>query len=92
MDITIPILISICSLGFSVYIFLRNGNRDEATQITTVIIKLEAIAEGITEIKSDVRTVKDDIKELRERTAKLEASASSAHKRIDFLEGKGEPR
>lgn len=90
-ELSPAIIISLCSLGFSVYIFLRNSNKENASQITSIIVKLENIAEGITEIKADLRSVKDEIKELRERLAKCESSASQAHKRIDMIE-KGEMR
>lgn len=88
----IPLLISGLALLFSAYQFVKATEKEDTSQITTVLIKLEGIAEGITEIKSDIRTVKDDIKELRERVAKVEASASSAHKRIDRVEGKDDLR
>ena len=34
--------------------------------MTTVIVKLENIGDGVTEIKSDLKNIKDDIKEFRE--------------------------
>ena len=47
----------------------RNNKCDDkydATQLTTVIVKLENIGDGVTEIKSDLKNIKDDIKEFRE--------------------------
>lgn len=78
-----PILISAVALVFAWYQYLRTAHSDDTTQITTVIVKLEAIAEGITEIKSDMRNIKEELQDLRERVAKVEASTTLAHKRID---------
>ena len=60
--------------------------------MTTVLIKLESIAEGIVEIKSDIKNVKQEVESLRERVAKVEASASSAHKRVDAITGQEKDR
>ena len=79
----LPILISAAALCFAAYQYVRNGHKELDTQMTTIMIKLESIAEGIVEIKSDIKNVKEDVQALRERMAKVEASAASAHKRID---------
>lgn len=84
----IPYIISALALLFSVYQFVRASEKEDTGQITTVLIKLENIAEGITEIKGDMRGVKEEVNSLRERVATVEASAKSAHKRLDGIEGK----
>lgn len=81
----VPILISIVALLFSAYQFIKATEKEDTTQITTVLIKLEGIADGIAEIKADMKNVKNDIRQLYERLAKVEASASSAHKRLDGI-------
>ena len=60
--------------------------------MTAIMIKLENIAEGIIEIKNDLKNVKNEVQNLRERMAKVEASASSAHKRIDNVVGQEKDR
>ena len=90
----IPIIISVLSLvlsaivGFSA-IASRNtqDDRHATSQITTLIVKLENIADGINEIKSDMRNVKNDIQDLRERLVIVEQSSKSAHHRIDLMTG-----
>lgn len=84
----IPYIISALALLFSAYQFVRASEKEDTGQITTVLIKLENIAEGITEIKGDMRGVKEEVNSLRERVATVEASAKSAHKRLDGIEGK----
>ena len=65
----------------------RKDNREETTKdvtaMTTVIVKLENIAAGVTEIKGDFKSMKMDFEGLRERVAKCEESTKSSHKRMD---------
>ena len=88
-------IISLCSLIIAMVVAfsnIRNKNyvndRESASQITTLIVKLENIADGINEIKSDMRSMKNDVDDLRERLISVEQSAKTAHHRIDTLEGK----
>lgn len=90
MTIEVALVISAVSLAFSIYQGItsmkRNRTTDDkndAAQLTTVIVKLENISAGITDIKSDMRNIKDEIKDLRDRIIKAEESAKSAHHRID---------
>lgn len=93
MTIEVALLISGISLAFGIYSGIsnlrRNQNSDvkkDASELTTVIVKLENIGTGISEIKSELTNVKNDIKESRERIIKLEESAKQANKRLDALE------
>lgn len=86
----IPVAISALSLVVSVIVgfsAIRSRNstdtKQEASQLTTLIVKLENIADGVNEIKADMRNIKDDVKELRERVIVVEQSTKSAHRRID---------
>ena len=98
MTIEVALLISGISLAFGIYQGVSNMKRNQksddkkdASEMTMVIVKLETIGTGITEIKADMSNVKDDIKETRERLIKVESSAAQAHKRLDTLESrKGE--
>ena len=67
----------------------RNKNADmrkDATDLMTVIIKLENIGAGVTEIKNDISSVKSEIRDARDRIIKVEESAKQAHKRLDFID------
>ncbi|AZK48781.1 hypothetical protein [Paenibacillus lentus] len=93
MTIEVALLISGVSLAFGIYQGVSNMKRNaktdiqsDASQLTTVIVKLENIGNGITEIKSEMTNVKNDIKESRERIIKVEESAKQAHKRLDSIE------
>lgn len=93
MTIEIALVISAVSLGFGIYQGVSNlrrndrqDNRAEATQITAVIVKLETIGEGVNEIKVDMRNIKNEINDIRERLTKVEESTKSAHHRLDGME------
>lgn len=83
----LPYYVSAIALMFSVYQFIKQNTKADASQITTVLIKLENIASGIAEIKADLKSVKAEVQDLRERIAKVEASAAQAHKRLDTMIG-----
>lgn len=94
MMVDVPILISALSLLVAIIVAIvsiRRGNADHdkqsASQITTLIVKLENIADGVNEIKSDMRNVKNDVQDLRDRLIIVEQSTKSAHHRIDGLTG-----
>ena len=92
MTVEVALVISALSLGFGIYQGVSNMKRnqrvdnvEDATRMTTVIVKLESIGTGISDIKADMRNVKDEVREIRDRLIKVETSAKSAHRRIDEL-------
>lgn len=95
MQIEVGILLSVLSIGIAAVVAVTNIRRNarhddqqQATELTTLLVKIENINNGINEIKSDVRGMRTDIQEVRERLVKVEQSVSTAHSRIDKLEGK----
>ncbi|MCX7817538.1 MAG: hypothetical protein N2317_08555 [Syntrophales bacterium] len=93
MTIEVAILISSVSVAFAIYQGMTNmkrnqkaDDRSEASQLTTVIIKLENIGTGVTEIKKEMSILQKDIKDDHERIVKVEESAKSAHRRLDVCE------
>ena len=73
---------------FAFYNARKQNEHKEAENKTTVLIKLENIGDDVKEIKSEVKDVKIDMNNLTERLVKVEASAASAHKRLDGLSTK----
>ena len=91
-EIELALIISALSLVFGVYSGMtairRNNKKDntrEASEMTMVIVKLEDISSGISEIKTDLSNVKGDIKEITERLIVAEQSIKQAHKRLDEI-------
>lgn len=90
MTIEVALLISGISLAFGIYSGISNlkrnnkqDTREEAAQLTTVIVKLENLGTGIAEIKNELAGMKNDTRELRDRIIAVEQSTKQAHKRID---------
>lgn len=88
MTIEVAFLITVVSIFCTKYSASRNAKKDtqaEQAEQTTIIVKLETIATGITEIKNDMRSVKNDVQEHDRRITRLEESRKQAHKRLDDL-------
>ena len=93
MTIEVALLISGVSLAFGIYqgvSNLRRNNRtddkNDATQLTTVIVKLENIGNDGTEIKSDMRNVKEDMKDINVRLVRMEQQVKVLNKTV-FKDG-----
>lgn len=91
MQIEYAILASVVSVAIAIFSFMRTMKKDsseDASQMTTVLVKLENIQQGINDLKADVSSIKNDIKELDHRLTIEEESLKSAWKQISLL-GKG---
>lgn len=85
----IPLCISAVSLILAIYTYLHKENKDNTTELTTVIVKLENIGAGIADIKAEIASLKNDQKDDHDRLIKTEASLASAWKRISELSANG---
>lgn len=85
-----PIIISAVSLLLAWYTFNHRENKDMTTELTTVIVKLENIGNGIADIKAEIASLKNDQKDDHDRLIRVEASLATAWKRINELGGIGE--
>lgn len=94
MQVDVIIIISFMSLLVAVAVGITNirrnnatDDRQEASETTTLIVKLENINDGVNEIKSDMRNLRNDVQDLRDRLIMVEQSTKSAHRRLNTLEG-----
>lgn len=92
MSVELAMVISVLSVTFGIVSTIYNikrGNRkdttEEATQMATIITELKSISNGIDEIKKEISSIKNDVKENRDRTTRLEESCKQAHRRIDEI-------
>lgn len=92
MEMYITLLISFVSLLFGVYSGIssmrrsaRAEHKQDVSELTMVIVKLEDISVGISEIKNDMNNVKGDIRDLTERLIVAEQQIKQANKRIDEI-------
>ena len=89
MTIELALLISGVSVAFGIFAGISNLRRNQklddkkdATEMTTVIVKLENINDGVTEIKSDLKNIKDDIKEFWEWKATATQQIKTLEKNV----------
>lgn len=79
----IPYAISFLSLLLALYTFLSRNNKENTSELTTVIVKLENIGNGISDIKKEIANIKDDQREDHDKLIVLETSLSSLWKQFN---------
>lgn len=93
MSIEVALAISILSVFFAIFFGVLNMRRNqksddkrEATDMTTVIVKLESISADTNEIKNDIKSVKADVRHNSESIIRIDESLKSAWKQINELQ------
>ena len=88
-------IMTLISIAFAIFMGVINMKRNksvddkkEATELTTVIVKLENISNDTKDIKNELRSVRNEVGELRERVIVTEQKAGSLHKRVDGYESR----
>ena len=90
MEFNTGVLIALIGCVVGLAGWLRNHDTDnekETSNMTTVIVKLENIRVGISDLKSDLKMTVEDLQGIDRRLTIVEQSAKQAHKRIDELKG-----
>ena len=68
---------------------LKTETKEDTTQMTTIIVRLETIMAGMAEIKTELRSeianIKNDLKETTEKGIKVEQSDKAAWRAIDEI-------
>lgn len=92
IEISTAIIISVLSLGFSVFMGMKNSKRTDKKDIeervrenTRINMKLDNINSTTQDIKSELSSVRTDIQKHNDKIIILEQSCKQAHKRIDEL-------
>lgn len=86
-------IIALGALIVTIIVSLTNSRRgaktdaaDQARQNAELSVKLDSAITGISDIRVDIRGLKNDLAAQGQELARVEASTASAHKRIDELE------
>lgn len=94
MVVEVSLVITLISVSFAVLtgiLAIRRNNRMDdqkyQSEITTVIVKLENISDDTKEIKEQMRGLDDKVQSLDRRITIVEAKATSAHNRLDYVDG-----
>lgn len=89
---TLLSVFSVAIAGICLVLSWKKGNKaedqKEASEITTVIVKLENISNDTKEIKNELRNVRNEVGDLRERVTIAEQAAKSLHHRVDAIENR----
>ena len=86
----VPIAVSIISLLLAGYTFLSKNNKENTTELTTVIVSLDNIKSGIADIKAELNSIKSSQKEDHDKLIRVEESLKSAWKQINKISGANE--
>ena len=93
IEISTAIIISVLSLGFSVFMGLKSNKRTDTKDIeervkenTRSNMKLDAISNNTTDIKNEVSEMRKEINSHDSRIVKVEESVKSFHHRLDGIE------
>ena len=93
IEVSTAIIISVLSLGFSVFMGLKSNKRTDAKDIeervkenTRSNMKLDAISNNTTDIKNEVSEMRKEINSHDSRIVKVEESVKSFHHRLDGIE------
>lgn len=84
----ISLAVAICALLFTALSFRRTkyqDNSSNATERATMTADIRYIRSSVDDIKLENKAIQRDIIDMRERVVAVEASAKSAHNRLDEL-------
>ncbi len=85
----VSLVIAFCALLFTALSFRRTQTQDttaSATERATMTADVKYIRTSIDEIKLENRAIQKDVGELKTKLVEVEASAKSAHKRLDDMQ------
>ena len=89
MTVEVAIVISVISLVFGIVSDIatmkrnaRTDDRKDASELTTVIVKLENIGNDIKDIKTDLKDMKLDIQNHAEKIVRLEQQVKVLNKTV----------
>lgn len=92
-EAVITITISAIALVFSIYSWLKSARKTDTKEIeervkenTRINFKLDTIAGTTQDIKTEISSMRDDIKSHNDRLIKVEESCKSAHHRLNTIE------
>ena len=88
IETVVAIAVPLIALAFTAMTFKKNADKDtgaSAAERATMNANISYIRSSIDEIKLDNKSIQKDVSELTKKVVEIEASAKSAHKRLDDL-------
>lgn len=72
---------------------LKGDSKNDGAQISEILVKMELVQSDLKEIKADfkaeIKAIKSDFENIKDRLTVVEQSLKSAHKRIDEIHEEG---
>lgn len=82
-------IISLIFAGIALWRNLKTDTKSDGAQISEILVKIEIMQSDLKEIKADVKSeikaVRAELENLKERLIAVEQSSKSAHKRLDEI-------
>lgn len=91
----IGVICTIMGAVIGVLTFSRTRDKEvknDASELAVIRTTLTNISSGVASIQIDIKANERRTNELSERVIRIEESTKQAHKRIDYIENKGEMR
>jgi peptidoglycan hydrolase CwlO-like protein len=88
IETIVAIAVPLIALVFTALTFKRNADKDTgatAAERATMTANISYIRSSIDEIKLDNKSIQKDVSDISKKLVEVEASAKSAHKRLDDL-------
>lgn len=92
LKLIVPVLSVSAAIYFGIKTASRNKTQDDkhdADTLARIDVSLATVKDSLGEIKTDVKSVIAENRELRDRVVAVEQSCKSAHHRIDNIQGIG---
>lgn len=93
MTIEVSLLLSGVSIAFAIFFGISTRNRntrkdtqDEAREDATILTKLENIQNTVIEVKSEMGSYRNEMKEIREYYIRASESLKQLNKRVDRID------
>ena len=81
------LIVAAVALLVSLWNTSKKDNKENTSQITMMMAKLDSISDDIRDLKKEVSDMRQSIQDNHDRVLKLEMSLETAWKRIDELRG-----
>lgn len=91
-SIPITTWVSLIALAISAIGIFRTFHRDSAEETAfnvTMSTKLDAISQGVDDIRVEMRTIREKQNDMNARISAIEANVKGLSNRVDHLENKG---
>jgi septal ring factor EnvC (AmiA/AmiB activator) len=88
IETIVAIAVPLIALMFTALTFKKNADKDtgaSAAERATMNANISYIRTSIDEIKLDNKSIQKDVSDISKKLVEVEASAKSAHKRLDDL-------